>query len=110
MEAKQRNQRKGTTMNPLIQFKKIPILPLLIALALVLGRASAAQAADLSATPVIDWSNEARRAIVPAGPGGVFGSENYGNKFPGLRWIRHQRPPSLPQRIIRSSACNRRSV
>ena len=70
-------------MNPLIQFKKIPILPLLIALALVLGRASAAQAADLSATPVIDWSNEARRAIVPAGPGGVFGSENYGNKFPG---------------------------
>src|SRR5437016_818086 len=83
MEAKQRKQRKGTTMNPLIQFKKIPILPLLIALALVLGRASAAQAADLSATPVIDWSNEARRAIVPAGPGGVFGTENYGNKFPG---------------------------
>jgi hypothetical protein len=33
----------------------------------------------LSATPVIDWSNEARRAIVPpsAGP------ENFGNKFPG---------------------------
>src|ERR687896_220071 len=35
------------------------------------------------ATPVIDWSHEARRAIVPAGPGGIFGSENYGNKFPG---------------------------
>src|SRR6266550_322537 len=69
-------------MNPLTQFKifkKIPILPLLIALALVVGRASAVQAADLAATPVIDWSNEARRAIVPpsAGP------ENYGNKFPG---------------------------
>ena len=32
---------------------------------------------------VVDWSNEARRAIVPAGPGGVFGPENYGNKFPG---------------------------
>jgi hypothetical protein len=33
----------------------------------------------LSATPVIYWSNEARRAIVPrsAGP------ENFGNKFPG---------------------------
>ena len=33
----------------------------------------------LPATPVIDWSNEARRAIVPpsAGP------ENFGNKFPG---------------------------
>src|SRR5919109_4197303 len=31
------------------------------------------------ATPVADWSNEARRAIVPpsAGP------ENFGNKFPG---------------------------
>ena len=32
---------------------------------------------------MIDWSNEARRAIVPAGPGGIFGTENYGNKFPG---------------------------
>jgi hypothetical protein len=39
--------------------------------------------ASLPATPVVDWSNEARRAIVPAGPGGIFGSENYGNKFPG---------------------------
>lgn len=36
-----------------------------------------------SPTPVIDWSNEARRAIVPPGPNGIFGSENYGNKFPG---------------------------
>jgi hypothetical protein len=36
-----------------------------------------------SAQPVVDWSNEARRAIVPAGPNGVFGPENYGNKFPG---------------------------
>ena len=70
-------------MNPLTQFKKIRILPLLIDSALVIGRASAAHAADLSATPVIDWSNEARRAIVPAGPGGIFGTENYGNKFPG---------------------------
>jgi hypothetical protein len=33
--------------------------------------------------PVFDWSTEARRAIVPAGPGGIFGPENYGNKFPG---------------------------
>jgi hypothetical protein len=36
-----------------------------------------------SAQPVIDWSHEARRAIVPPGPGGIFGAENYGNKFPG---------------------------
>src|SRR5882724_10158273 len=64
-------------MNP--QFKKIPILPLLMTLALVIGRASAANAADLAATPVIDWSNEARRAIVPPSAG----AENYGNKFPG---------------------------
>lgn len=42
-----------------------------------------AQATGLPATPVIDWSNEARRAIVPAGPGGINGAENYGNKFPG---------------------------
>src|SRR5438477_8474523 len=56
---------------------------LLIALALVIGRVQAAHAAGLAAAPVIDWSNEARRAIIPAGPGGIFGSENYGNKFPG---------------------------
>jgi hypothetical protein len=70
-------------MNSLTQFKKISILPLLVALALVIGCASAAHAADLRATPVIIWSTEARRAIVPAGPGGIFGPENYGNKFPG---------------------------
>ena len=34
-------------------------------------------------TPVAFWSTEARCAIVPAGPGGVFGSENFGTKFPG---------------------------
>jgi hypothetical protein len=34
-------------------------------------------------TPVGVWSTEARCAIVPAGPGGVFGPENFGNKFPG---------------------------
>ena len=44
-----------------------------------------APAADYPAatTPVAFWSTEARCAIVPAGPGGVFGSENFGNKFPG---------------------------
>jgi hypothetical protein len=59
---------------------------------LTLGSASAAAAsgsnraakdARVDATPVVDWSTEARQAIVPAGPGGIFGSENYGNKFPG---------------------------
>ena len=34
-------------------------------------------------TPVAFWSTEARCAIVPTGPGGIFGSENFGNKFPG---------------------------
>jgi hypothetical protein len=34
-------------------------------------------------TPVAYWSTEARCAIVPPGPGGIFGSENFGNKFPG---------------------------
>jgi hypothetical protein len=34
-------------------------------------------------TSVGFWSTEARCAIVPAGPGGVFGTENFGNKFPG---------------------------
>lgn len=37
----------------------------------------------VDAAPVAAWSTEARRAIVPAGPGAIFGSENYGNKFPG---------------------------
>ena len=36
-----------------------------------------------AATAVAFWSTEARCAIVPAGPGGVFGPENLGNKFPG---------------------------
>jgi hypothetical protein len=34
-------------------------------------------------TSVAFWSTEARCAIVPAGPGAVFGAENFGNKFPG---------------------------
>jgi hypothetical protein len=37
----------------------------------------------LSPSPLIYWSLEAQRAIVPPGPGNIFGSENYGNKFPG---------------------------
>src|SRR5262245_53313298 len=47
------------------------------------GATRATGDAAVSASPVIDWSNEARRAIVPPGPGGIFGTENYGNKFPG---------------------------
>jgi len=48
-----------------------------------LGLAPVAQAASLSAAPVVYWSREAQRAIVPPGPGGIFGTDNYGNKFPG---------------------------
>lgn len=36
-----------------------------------------------AADPIVEWSNEARKAIVPMGAGGVFGPENYGTKFPG---------------------------
>jgi hypothetical protein len=43
------------------------------------GATGELNATPLPATPVIDWSNEARRAIVPASAG----SENFGNKFPG---------------------------
>ena len=66
-------------MNPLTHFKKMSIMPLLITSALLIGHAPGTNAADLRATPVIDWSNEARQAIVPV----TAGSENYGNKFPG---------------------------
>jgi hypothetical protein len=45
--------------------------------------ARAPEPAPRSAAVVIDWSTEARRAIVPAGPENLFGQENYGNKFPG---------------------------
>lgn len=43
----------------------------------------AARPMALAPALVVDWSNEARRAIVPPGPNGLFGAENYGNKFPG---------------------------
>jgi hypothetical protein len=67
------------------------IIPGVVAILLALGGMRAAHrnrpatlpAAALPASPVIDWSHEARRAIVPPGPGGVFGPDNYGNKFPG---------------------------
>jgi len=42
-----------------------------------------AAAYPAAATPVAFWSTEARCAIVPAGPGDLFGTENFGNKFPG---------------------------
>ncbi|MGE5274865.1 MAG: hypothetical protein ACM3QU_14030 [Verrucomicrobiota bacterium] len=42
-----------------------------------------AAAMAAAATPVAYWSTETRCAIVPAGPGGSFGAENFGNKFPG---------------------------
>jgi hypothetical protein len=42
-----------------------------------------AAAYPAATTPIAYWSTEARCAIVPAGPGGVFGPENFGNKFPG---------------------------
>jgi hypothetical protein len=48
-----------------------------------IGSTAEAVMTRVPAAPVIDWSHEARRAIVPAGPGGIFGPENYGNKFPG---------------------------
>jgi hypothetical protein len=42
-----------------------------------------AAAIPAGSTAVAFWSTEARCAIVPAGPGGSFGAENFGNKFPG---------------------------
>jgi hypothetical protein len=59
-----------------------------IVVCLALGGVSAIRggrplAASSAAAPIFDWSTEAMRAIVPAGPGGIFGPENYGNKFPG---------------------------
>jgi len=47
------------------------------------GQDATAYADPLPAAPVIYWSREAQRAIVPPGPGDIFGRDNYGNKFPG---------------------------
>ena len=64
-------------MNPLTQFKRIPISLALIVASLISSPPSA-HARSLSAAPVSYWSNEARRAIVPASAG----SENYGRRGP----------------------------
>lgn len=63
--------------------KAIFLLVLALVAGCLPGRVCYAAEPQSSPTPVIDWSNEARRAIVPPGPNGIFGSENYGNKFPG---------------------------
>src|SRR2546422_5956025 len=60
MKGKPRNQKKGTTMNPLTQFKKISILPLLIVLAL--GALTSPRVARADA--VTDWNLIASTAIV----------------------------------------------
>jgi hypothetical protein len=60
MKAKQRNQRKEQPMNPLTQFKKILILPVLIALALVALASPSVARADA----VTDWNLIASNAIV----------------------------------------------
>jgi hypothetical protein len=62
-------------MNPLTHFKEIRLLTVAIALALMIGRV---YAIDLSPDPVIYWSNEARKAIIPSSAG----SENYGRRGP----------------------------
>jgi hypothetical protein len=60
MKGKPRNQKKGKTMNPLTQFKKISILPLLIAVAFVALTSSPVARADA----VTDWNLIASNAIV----------------------------------------------
>jgi len=62
-------------MKQLTQFKKIRVLAVAIALLFGLGRA---YAIDVSPNPVIYWSNEARKAIIPSSAG----PENYGRRGP----------------------------
>jgi hypothetical protein len=64
-------------MNALTHAKQISVFLFFVIVSLF-GRALAAPASDLSAAPVIYWSDQARRAIVPSSAG----SENYGNKGP----------------------------
>src|SRR2546430_8327969 len=60
MEANYQTKKKGTTMNSLTQFKKIPILSLLIALALIALASPRVARADA----VTDWNLIASNAIV----------------------------------------------
>jgi hypothetical protein len=77
-----------------VKARIVPLITLLCALGLVgagpgagatppTTQCAPAAAYPAATTPVAFWSTEARCAIVPAGPGGVFGAENFGNKFPG---------------------------
>jgi len=65
--------------NPMKRF----LLPLVVALVVAVAPHIAQAQAPVSPAPVADWSREAQRAIVPPGPNGVFGQDNYGNKSPG---------------------------
>ena len=62
--------------------KRSFLLPLVVALVMLAPPVARAQA-PVSAAPVADWSREAQRAIVPPGPNGIYGQDNYGNKAPG---------------------------
>jgi hypothetical protein len=55
------------------------LVALLLSTAFVGGAPARTSSTSFSAAPVLFWSNEARRAIVPPSAG----SENFGNKFPG---------------------------
>ena len=52
--------------------KRSFLLPLVLAL-LTLAPPVAQAQAPVSAAPVVDWSREAQRAIVPPGPNGIYG-------------------------------------
>jgi hypothetical protein len=65
-------KKKGTTMNPLPQFKKIRILPLLIALALVFVRAAPATLPP--GNTVAQWNTIAENTVVSSG---AFQGEGY---------------------------------
>jgi hypothetical protein len=67
MKGKSPTQKKGTTMNPMIHFKKIRILPVLIALAFVALAASGVVRADA----VTDWNAIASTAITAPPPTGA---------------------------------------
>jgi hypothetical protein len=55
-ESKKAKTMKGTIMNPLTQFKKVPILPLLIASALVVLASPAVAQEEDNLNQVLDWN------------------------------------------------------
>src|SRR2546430_12289974 len=100
MKSKPRKQKKGRTMNPLTQFKKILILPLLIALSLV----ALASPLIAQANEVAHWNQIATDTLAafPPAAGGApktpqgHKGVTHGAVYHAINQIEPRHAPDLP--------------